>query len=361
VGQFSSVGYSIAQDVQSYVASALGLSLSLLSAVATLLSFAGMLWTLSGQWPLRVGNHEVWIPGLMMWVAIGYAMIATWLTHRVGRPLVAINFDRLRFEADFRYGLVRFRDHVEPVALARGELVEREGARVRFRDVIHNWWQLIVAQRNLTLLTSGIGQANGIVPLLVAAPAYFAGRMTLGSVTVTGIAYGQVSGALSWFVDAYQEIAQWRASIERLATFDETLAAARLATTAEAGIRVVSGPTPELRLEDVALGDPAGHTLAARLSGAVHEGERVALFGPAGLLKTILFRAIAGIWPFGHGIQLPSVALPLFIVYRAAAISADRDAARCRVVSIAGRDVYGRSDRRRAPAARPRRAGRAAR
>lgn len=307
----------ISEDIQNYVASALGLSLSFLSAIATLISFAGMLWALSGHWPLRIGQYEFWIPGLMMWVAIGYALISTWLTHRVGRSLVSINFDRLRFEADFRYGLVRFRDHVEPVALSRGEMVEHQGALGRFHNVITNWWQLIIAQRNLTLLTSGVGQANGIVPLLVAAPAFFAGRMTLGSLTQTQIAYGQVSGSLSWFVDAYQEIAAWRANIERLATFAEKLDESK-AVMAKAGIRVEQSANNVLNLDHLGLTDPAGQVLAVDLNGSVQGGEHVALLGPAGLVKTTLFRAIAAIWPFGSGrIELPGRARILFLPHQA--------------------------------------------
>ncbi|MFN8640689.1 MAG: ABC transporter ATP-binding protein/permease [Candidatus Binatia bacterium] len=303
----------ISQDVQTYVASALGLSLSLLSAVATLVSFAGILWRLSGEWPLRLGAHEIWIPGLMMWVAILYALTATWLTNRVGQALVSINFDRLRFEADFRYGLVRFRDHVEAVAIARGDAVERRGALTRFASIVANWWALITAQRNLTLLTSGIGQANGVVPLLVAAPA-FAGRMTLGALTETGVAYGQVSGALSWFVDAYQEIANWRASIERLAVFQEVLDDTREELAGLDGIQIATAPEHALRIEHLALRQPDGTPIAAGLDAAVAAGERVALLGAAGLLKTTLFRALAGLWPFGAGrVALPEGARTFFL------------------------------------------------
>jgi vitamin B12/bleomycin/antimicrobial peptide transport system ATP-binding/permease protein len=306
----------ISEDIQQYVASALGLSLSLLSAVATLISFAGMLWVLSGDWPLRFGTHEIWIPGLMMWVAILYALVSTWLTHRVGRSLVGINFDKLRFEADFRYGLVRFRDHVESVALARGENVEHGSALGRFQKVIHNWWRLITAQRNLTLLTSGIGQANSVVPLLVAAPAFFAGRMTLGQVTQTQIAYGQVSGALSWFVDAYQEIAAWRANIERLATFAEKLDESR-GELARAGIKVSEKPDRAVHLRKLALSDPGGHVIAQDMDADLDAAEHVAMLGPAGLVKTTLFRAIAGIWPFGSGaIELPAGARSLFLPHQ---------------------------------------------
>ena len=304
----------IAEDVQTYVASALGLSLSLLTAVATLVSFAGILWRLSGEWPLRLGTHEIWIPGLMMWVAILYALSATWLTNRVGRSLVSINFNRLRFEADFRYGLVRFRDHVEAVAVARGDAVERVGALGRFGNIVANWWALITAQRNLTLLTSGIGQANGVVPLLVAAPAFFAGRMTLGSLTETGVAYGQVSGALAWFVDAYQEIANWRACIERLAVFNDVLDSTREELSQLDGIRVAPGERRELRVEQLALRQPDGTAIAAGLDATVAAGERVAMLGAAGVLKTTLFRALAGIWPFGSGrIALPAEARSLFL------------------------------------------------
>jgi putative ATP-binding cassette transporter len=307
----------ISQDIQSYVASALGLSLSLLSAIATLVSFAGMLWALSEAWPLRLGGHEYWIPGLMMWVAIGYALLSMYLTHRVGRPLVGINFDRLRFEADFRYSLVRFRDHIEAVALARGQAVERRCAMTRFGEVVGNWWELITKQRDLTLLTSGIGQANGIVPLLVAAPAFFAHRLTLGGVTQTGIAYGQVSGALSWFVDAYQEIAAWRASIERLATFHEMLEETRAQIDSPATIHIQPAADGSLRVSDLTLTEPDGAVLADGLNGSVAGGEHVAVRGPAGILKTTFFRALAGIWPFGHGrIEFPSPDQAVFLPQR---------------------------------------------
>jgi len=212
---------------------------------------------------------------------------------------------------------VRFRDHVEAVALSRGEAVEHQGALGRFQNVIGNWWRLITAQRNLTLLTSGIGQANGIVPLLVAAPAFFAGRMTLGSLTQTQIAYGQVSGSLSWFVDAYQEIAAWRANIERLATFAETLEQSR-AEIATAGIRIELVEAEALRMVKLALAYPDGKLLASDLNATVEAGERVALLGPGGLVKTTLFRALAAIWPFGSGrIEMPPRAEPLFLPHQA--------------------------------------------
>jgi putative ATP-binding cassette transporter len=312
-GEVDNPDQRIAEDVRDFVASALGLSLSLLAALAALLSFGGLLWTLSRHFTYDVGDSVLRLPGILLWVALAYAAISTWLTHLVGRRLVPINFDRLRFEADFRYGLVRFRDNVESVALSRGEPLERLGALMRFHNVIRNWWQLIRAQRNLSLLTTGIGQSNNLVPLLMAAPAYIAGHLTLGSVAQVRFAYGQVSNALTWFVNAYQEIARWRASIERLATLSETIDATER-DLAHAGLRVVASDTPALRLADLQLEAPDGSLLLERANATARPGERVAITGPSGSGKTILLRAVAGIWPFGSGrIEVPPGARVLFV------------------------------------------------
>jgi putative ATP-binding cassette transporter len=312
-GEVDNPDQRIAEDVREFVASALGLSLSLLAALVTLLSFGGLLWTLSRHFTFDLAGSELRLPGILLWVALGYAVLSTWFTHLVGRRLVPINFDRLRAEADFRYGLVHFRDHCESVALSRGEPLERLGALVRFRSIVENWWQLIRAQRNLTLLTTGVGQTNGLVPLLVAAPAYIAGHLTLGSVAQVRFAYGQVSGALTWFVNAYQEIARWRASIERLATLLETIDATER-DLAHAGLRVVASDTPALRLADLQLEAPDGSLLLERANATARPGERVAITGPSGSGKTILLRAVAGIWPFGSGrIEVPPGTRVLFV------------------------------------------------
>jgi putative ATP-binding cassette transporter len=306
----------VAEDVREFVASALGLSLSLLSAAVTLVSFGGLLYTLSEQWPVRIGGMEMHIPGLMLWVAVGYAVLSTAFTHLVGRPLVPINFDQLRFEADFRYGLVRFRDNVEAVALSRGETLERRGALARFERVVRNFRALIGAQRNLNLLTTTVGQANGMVPLLVAAPAYIAGFVTLGGIAQIRFAYGQVSGALAWLVFAYQEIARWRASIERLASFAEAMDATAFEVE-HAGVRAEPSPSGGLRFAGLRLESPGGAVLLEGASAAAAPGERIAITGASGTGKTILLRALAGIWPFGRGsIEVPPREATLFLPQR---------------------------------------------
>ena len=306
----------VAEDIRNYVASVLGLSLSFLSACATLYSFGVVLWRMSTGWPLQLGAVDLWIPGLMLWIAIAYAIIATFVTHLVGRRLVPINVDRLRREADFRYGLVYFRDNAEAVALAHGQAREREGAIGRFGYVVDNWRRLIAAQRNLLLLTTGIGQVNGLLPVLIGAPAYFGRHLSLGSLAQTRIAYGQFSSALAWFVNAYQEIAQWRASIERLATFLEAIDTTR-AHLEHGGIRLEGGAGDALALDGVRLSLPDGRELLEVSDARITAGERIAIIGPAGAGKTTLFRAIAGIWPFGRGrIQVPADGRTMFLTQR---------------------------------------------
>jgi putative ATP-binding cassette transporter len=311
-GQVDNPQQRIQEDVRDFVSSALGLSLSLLAAVATLVSFGRFLYYLSASWPIPIAG-TVFVPGLMLWVALGYAIVSTWVTHRVGRRLVPINYQRLRLEADFRYGLVHFRDGAATVALSRGVRVEQREAASRFRHLIANWWQLVRAQRNLSLLTGGVGQANALVPVVVAAPAYFARLITLGSVLQVRIAYGQISGALSWFVFAYQEIARWRANIERLSTFSEHLDAADRRLDGP-GIRVVPSATSALRLDALRIAEPSGRVLLDGANATVAAGDRIAITGPSGTGKTLLFRAVAGIWPFGAGrIEVPTGVATLFV------------------------------------------------
>jgi putative ATP-binding cassette transporter len=199
------------------------------------------------------------------------------------------------------------------VTFSRGEPHERRAARTRFRSIMQNWWQLVGAQRRLAVFTGVIGQANAVVPLLVAAPGFFAGLITLGTIVQVRFAYGQVSGALGWFVFAYQEIARWRANVERLSTFAEVMDETSKDLD-RSELRVVPGDAPGLRLADLKLDAPNGGTLLDTANATVTRGESVAITGPSGSGKTILLRAIAGIWPFGTGrIDVPAQARMLFV------------------------------------------------
>jgi putative ATP-binding cassette transporter len=303
----------VAEDIRDFVASALGLSLSLLAALATLYAFGGLLWRLSSDWKILVMGQSLAVPGLLLWVATGFAALSMVLTHLVGRRLVPINFDRLRCEADFRYGLMRFRHNVEKIALSRGEAVERLGSVARFRFVVTAFVRLVRAERDLSLVTQSVGQMSGILPILLAVPAYFAGLLTLGTILQTRIAYDQVSGALNWFVNAYREIARWRASIERLEAFDGTLREtdARIAASA---LAVAPSPRDEIRLAGLRLDAPSGGVLLERADATLAPGERVVIEGSSGTGKTTLLRALAGIWPFGAGrIERPRRERMLFL------------------------------------------------
>ena len=196
-GQLDNPDVRIAEDVRDFVASAMGLSLSLLASVVTLVSFGAMLWNLSSAWAIPLAGRTRQIPGLMLWIALGFALFSMWITNRVGRMLTPLNFDRIRVEADFRYNLVRYRDKVEAVALTHGEAVERLGAVGRFQRVVENFLDLIRAQRNISILTQSLGQANSLVPLVVAGLAYFADLVSLGVIAQTRYAYGQVAGGLA--------------------------------------------------------------------------------------------------------------------------------------------------------------------
>src|SRR5262249_33831310 len=274
---------------------------SLLASIATLISFGGLLWSLSSGWVIPVGGGaQQQVPGLLLWVAIAFSIVSMWLTHLMGRRLVPINYDRFPFEAAFRYGPVGFRDHVDQVMLIRGEAVERLGAVGRFQHVIDVFLQLIRAELQLTILTGTLGRVNSLVPVFVAAPSYFSGLITLGLIVQTRVAYDQVSGALSWFVNAYREIARWRANIERLAAFSGVIDATER-DLAQSQIQVATAEPTAIRLVDLRLEAPDGRVLLDRASAAAHAGERVAVLGTPGRGKTTLFRSVAGIWPFGAG------------------------------------------------------------
>lgn len=304
----------IAEDLRMYVDDTLELGLGLMRSVVTLLSFILVLWGLSG--PLEA--FGVSIPGYMVWVALLYAAAGTGLAHLIGRRLIGLNFDRQRAEADFRYALVRLRDNVEGVALHAGEADEKRGLLGRFGVVVGNWWEIMVATKRLTLFTSAYGQAAIVFPYLVAAPRYFSGAIPLGGLTQTATAFSQVQGALSWFVDRYSAIAEWRATVQRLTGFRAAVDAARAAAAeGEAGPRAVPGGAPELALEGVSLALPDGRVLVEDAAARIAPGDTVLVTGPSGSGKSTLFRAMAGIWPFGGGrVRLPAGARALFLPQR---------------------------------------------
>ncbi|HVY14082.1 MAG TPA: ABC transporter ATP-binding protein/permease [Rhodopila sp.] len=290
----------ISEDLRDFTRMALTLSLDLLSNIVSLFSFIGILWGLSGA----VEAFGIPIPGYMVWVALAYALVGTTLTHLVGRPLTILNFRQQRVEADFRYALVRIRENMEGIALHRGEQEEIVTLRQRFAEVIANWWQIMNRTKLLNTLTNGYAQVAVIFPVVVAAPRYFAGSMQLGGLMQTVGAFGSVQSSMSWFVDSYAQLAQWRAIVERLATFHRAIVKARAEN--HGGFQASVSPDGTLRLIDVTMTLPDGTKLLEGADLMLTPGHSVVITGRTGSGKSTLFRVMAGIWPFGHGtVEIP--------------------------------------------------------
>jgi putative ATP-binding cassette transporter len=304
----------IAEDLSLLTVGSLTLSLGLLSSVVTLVSFIGILWGVSGPISFMLGASEFTIPGYMVWFAIAYAGIGSALVWWVGKPLVTQNFNQQRFEADFRFGLIRIRENAEPVALYRGEKEEQVQLSQRFGRIYKNWWQIMITTKRLNVASTFYAQFAIIFPFLVGAPRYFAGTITLGGLMQINSAFGQVQQALSWFINAFDSLASWKASVNRLAGFHAALDAARRQPS---GISVERAKADAILLERLALKLPNGQQLTQPLSADIRVGQRIVVTGPSGCGKSTLFRAIADIWPYGSGrIDIPDDGKLLFLPQR---------------------------------------------
>ena len=286
----------IQEDINQFTSLTVSLSMGLLNAVVTLVSFVGILWGLSGGFVFTLAGTSYDIPGFMVWMALLYCLAGSVLTHYIGRPQIKLNFEQQRLEADFRHHMVRVREYSEAIALDRGETVERGQLDQRFDRVLANYLALIKKQKNLIWFTSFFGQAAVVFPFVVAAPRFFSGAIQLGELMQISSAFGQVQGALSWFVDSYSSLAAWRATTDRLTSFElsfqslEPVNKSLIATDSEA----LSGHQLNLYLPD-------GTQLLAAAHFCAQAGESVLLQGSSGSGKSTLFRTLAGIWPFASG------------------------------------------------------------
>lgn len=285
----------IAEDIRGYVTNSLAIGLDLLSNIVTLFSFVTILWTLSGPASLLGIN----IPGFMVWVALAYAAAGTLLTHWIGKPLIGLNFEQQRVEADFRFSLSRLRENLEGVALYRGEAQETMGLRAQFSEITHNWWSIMRRTKALNALIAGYSQVSSIFPIVVAAPRFFAGTLNLGGLTQTAGAFSSVQGAMSFFVNSYTALASLRATINRLTFFSTAIAAARAAN--REGLVIEPRTGPDYRLTDLTLKLPDGRVLVEAADLKLPRGRSTVFTGRSGSGKSTLFRAFSGIWPFGSG------------------------------------------------------------
>jgi putative ATP-binding cassette transporter len=300
-GETDNPDQRIAEDIHLLISHTLTLFSGGLRALVTLGAFVGILWALSGTLTVPLGWFSIILPGYMVWAGFLYAILGTWLTHWIGRPLVGLNFDKQRYEADFRFGLVRFRENAEGVALYRGEADELHGFRERFEAVAMNWWDIMRRQKRLTYFTAGYGQAAWIFPAVAAAPRYFSGQISLGGLVQTMGAFNQLQDSLSFFVQSYKQVAEWCSVVERLSGFERALERVRFQAATGGGVRRADGDATHLTVEGVDLYLPNGQPLIANVNLSLLRGETVLLGGTSGSGKSTLLRAIAGIWPFGRG------------------------------------------------------------
>jgi putative ATP-binding cassette transporter len=301
----------IQEDVQQFTADTVSLSLGLLDASVTLLSFIGILWHLSGGFSFTLSSTAYEIPGFMVWMALAYALGGSLIGHWIGRPMAALNFAQQRYEADFRHHLMRVREYSEAIALDRGANVERESLQVRFGQVLDNFMRLLRVQKRYTWFNSAYGQAAVVFPMLVASPRYFSGAIQLGELMQISSAFGQVQESLSWFISNYSRLASWQATTLRLTSFqDQMQAIATPAATLQAS--ATERTSSDLRTAPLTISLPNGTVLLAHTTLHAVAGDSILIRGPSGCGKSTLLRVLAGIWPYVSSSEAhtPWVSLP---------------------------------------------------
>jgi putative ATP-binding cassette transporter len=305
----------IQEDVQQFTADTVGLSLGLLDASVTLLSFIGILWKLSGGFSFTLDGAAYEIPGFMVWMALTYALAGSLIGHWIGRSMASLNFAQQRYEADFRHHLMRVREYSEAIALDRGAKVERESLQVRFGHVLDNFMRLLRVQKRYTWFNSAYGQAAVVFPMLVASPRYFSGAIQLGELMQISSAFGQVQESLSWFISNYSRLASWQATTLRLTSFQDQMQAIAIPalTRTEIASAAASGDdaSAQLRTAPLTVSLPTGEILLAHTSLHVVAGNSVLIRGPSGCGKSTLLRVLAGIWPYVSSSEQNATETPL--------------------------------------------------
>src|ERR1700733_676177 len=290
------------------------LGIGLLQSSLLLGSFIGVLWILSQNVTFHVSGRSFGIPGYMVWCALLYAGTASWLSWRVGRPLIQLNSERYAREADLRFALVRLNEHSDSVALYGGEQDEKRRLTSELENVLRVMRRIVAANTRLTCITAGYGWFTIIAPIVVASPGYFGGNLSFGGLMMVVGAFIQVQQALRWFIDNFSTVADWRPPLLRIASFRETVITLDRLGATENRIEFVESADDTMSFENLEIATPKGCTTLSERRADIAPGERVLIVGESGSGKTMLFRAIAGLWPWGSGrIALPSSNSVMFV------------------------------------------------
>jgi len=307
----------LSDDVKQFVIQTLSISIGLLGSIVSLASFVIILWGLSEAAPLTLFGHEIPIPGYLVWGALIYAIFGTALTQWIGRPLVNLNFEQQRYEADFRFNLVRVRENTEQIALLKGESAERTQLLQRFGSVISNWYGIMSRTKRLNAFTSSYAQAAVVFPFILMSPAFFANKILLGALIQTAEAFGKVQDSLSFFVSAYTTLADWRSTVARLDGFEMSVNSAAKLPSRTPSIEVIPSGNDGIGIEQLLIQLPNGKAQVSASAFSIRPHQGTLVMGPSGAGKSTLFRAIAGVWPFGSGeISVPAKASLMMLPQR---------------------------------------------
>jgi len=294
------------------------LGIGLLQSTLLLLTFIGVLWGLSRGQFLPIGGHMFAPPGYLVWCALFYAGAASFLSWLVGRPLINLNAERYAREAEFRFGLVRVNEDIDGITLYRGEADARGRIETSFGSVLEISWRIVGAVTRLTWVTSGYGWFTIAAPILVAAPAYFRSATSFGELMVIVGAFNQVQTALRWFVDNFSNLADWRATLLRVATFRKGIMGMDELGEKASRIDFAEAEDDSIKIDDLHVASPDGCVMLSEPHADMNAGERVLITAKTGEEKTLLFRAIGGLWPWGSGrITQPARQSMMFMPVRA--------------------------------------------
>ena len=304
----------ISEDINLFTARTLSFAVGLLKSITTIVCFIFVLWSLSEPLSFTVGGEEIHIYGYLVWTALAYSIVGTWITHKVGHRLVALNFVQQKLEADFRYAMVRLRETAESVAFYEGASRERSILGNRFHKLIANTFYIIKKQKQLSWLTNSYGQIAIIFPFVVAAPRYLSKSISLGGLMQVANCFGKVQDAMSYFVDVYSSLAEWQSCVDRLLSFDEHMQ--RLEAEKKSGA-ITRAEGEVLALQGVTISLPDGRVILRNMAAKIHAGEKVIIKGPSGKGKSTLLRVLAGFWPYAEGVMtLPKKEETMFIPQR---------------------------------------------